>query len=161
MGGNDYPGIDRMAVEARDAFVKFWSTCHEAVYRVTGGQLLNRVLGMTVVQLTTKGRRTGELRTTMLTAPIAEDGMVVLVASNGGDQRDPQWFRNILVCPDVSIMMGRDTKAMRAHVAVGSERRELWDRIRQVGPTYSGYQSRTTRELPVVVLEPAPNGVPG
>jgi deazaflavin-dependent oxidoreductase (nitroreductase family) len=161
MGGSDYPGLDRMALDARDAFVKFWSTCHEAVYRVTGGHVLNRVLGMTVVQLTTTGRRTGVPRKTMLTAPIAEEAMVVVVASNGGDQRDPQWYRNILVCPNVTIMLNGDTRAMRARVAAGSERRELWERIQEVGPTYSGYQSRTTRRLPVVVLEPAPNGVPG
>ena len=149
--------IDQLAADARDAFVKFWSTWHQAVFRVTGGSNLNRVLGMTVVQLTTKGRRTGEPRTTMLTAPIAEDGMIVLVASNGGDTRDPQWYRNLLACPDVSVMTAGSTRAMHARVAVASERDALWDRIRGVGP-YHHYQGRTTRELPVVVLEPAAGG---
>jgi deazaflavin-dependent oxidoreductase (nitroreductase family) len=82
--------------------------------------------------------------------------MVVLVASNGGDERDPQWYRNILVCPAVSIAMHGETQSMTARVAVGSERSDLWHRIREVGPTYHLYQSRTARQLPVVVLEPAP-----
>src|SRR5580704_508620 len=158
MEGNDYAGFDRMALEARDAFVKFWSSWHEAVYRVTGGQLLNRLLGMTVVQLTTIGHRTGQLRTKMLTAPIAKDGMIVLVASNGGDERDPQWYRNILACPEVSITVEGVTQPMRARVSAGSERSDLWRRIRDVGPTYHLYQSRTNRQLPVVVLEQAGNG---
>jgi deazaflavin-dependent oxidoreductase (nitroreductase family) len=155
--GRGGPEIDRLAADARDAFVKFWSTWHEAVFRVTGGSTLNRVLGMTVVQLTTKGRRTGEPPTTMLTAPIAEGGMIVLVASNGGDTRDPQWYRNILACPDVSVTTAGTTLTMHARVAEASERTALWRRIRGVGP-YHLYQSRTTRELPVVVLEPAPEG---
>jgi deazaflavin-dependent oxidoreductase (nitroreductase family) len=158
VGRDDDPGIDRLALDARDAFVRFWSTWHEAVYRVTEGRILNRLLGMTVVQLTTTGRRTGEPRTTMLTAPIAEDGLIVLVASNGGDERDPQWYRNILACPDVSVMMEGITRAMRARVTDTSERYALWRRIREVGPTYHLYQSRTTRPLPVVVLEPATTG---
>ncbi len=156
MAGPDGPDTDRWALDAKDAFVRFWSTWHEAVYRVTGGRILNRLLGMTVIQLTTTGRRTGEPRTTMLTAPIAEDAMIVLVASNGGDERDPQWYRNILACRDVSVTMNGATRPMRARVAGASERSTLWRRIREVGPTYHHYQSRTTRQLPVVVLEPAP-----
>ena len=155
MGGG-VPDVDRFAQDARDAFVRFWSTWHEAVFRVTGGSILNRLLGMTVVQLTTTGRRTGEPRTTMLTAPIADEEMIVLVASNGGDERDPQWYRNILACPDVSVMTDGTTRAMRARVADTAERSALWHRIRDVGPTYHLYQSRTTRELPLVVLEPGP-----
>ena len=155
MAGPEGRESDRFALDARDAFVRFWSTWHQAVFRVTGGTILNRLLGMTVVQLTTTGRRSGEPRTTMLTAPIAENDRIVLVASNGGDERDPQWYRNILACPDVSVMTGGTTRTMRARVADDSERAALWCRIRDVGPTYHLYQSRTNRQLPVVVLEPA------
>jgi deazaflavin-dependent oxidoreductase (nitroreductase family) len=155
------PGTSRMILDARDAFVKFWATWHEAVYEVTGGRTLNRLLGMTVVQLTTTGRRTGQPRTTMLTAPIVEDGLIVLVASNGGDERHPQWYRNILVCSEVAVTLDGVTRPMNARVAGEEERVELWGRIREIGPTYHLYQGHTTRQLPIVVLEPVLDGASG
>ena len=150
----DVPGGDRLADEAKDAVVRFWSTLHAAVFRVTDGKVLNRVLGMRVIQLTTIGRQSGAPRQTMLTAPIVEPDRIVLVASNGGDERDPGWYRNVLACPDVSVTFEGATLAMRARVADGSDRSELWGRIGALTPTYAYYQNRTTRELPVVVLEP-------
>jgi deazaflavin-dependent oxidoreductase (nitroreductase family) len=144
---------DRLAHDAKDAAVRFWSTLHAATYRVTEGRVLNRVLGMRVVQLTTTGRRTGAPRPTMLTAPIVERQRIVLVASNGGDDRDPQWYANVLACPDVSVLAEGTTWSMRARVATTTERSDLWRRIRAVTPTYDRYQSRTARQLPVVVLE--------
>ncbi len=144
--------------DAKDAVVRFWSTLHAATYRVTEGRALNRVLGMRVVQLTTVGRRTGTRRPTMLTAPIVGPERIVLVASNGGDDRDPGWYRNVLACPDVSVTMDGATFPMRARVATGSDRSELWARIRAASPTYGYYQGRTSRQLPVVVLEPTGDG---
>ena len=146
--------MDRLPAEHKDAFVRFWSSLHEATYRVTEGRALNRVLGMTVIRLVTTGCRSGEERSTMLTAPIVGAGGIVLVASNGGDDRDPQWFRNVLAEPTVSVTHDGTVSAMRARVAEGAERSELWRRIRAVTPVYEVYQRRTARELPVVVLEP-------
>ena len=160
MGDHDYPRGDRLADEAKDAVVRFWSTLHAATYRVTGGKVLNRVLGMRVVHLTTTGRRSGVPRQTILTAPLVEGERIVLVASNGGDDRDPGWYRNVLACPDVSVTLEGTTSSMRARVATGSDRSELWSRIAAVTPTYTFYQGRTTRELPVVVLEPTGPGGP-
>jgi deazaflavin-dependent oxidoreductase (nitroreductase family) len=161
VAGGGFSQEDRFAESARDAFVKFWSSWHDAVYRVTGGTVLNRLLGMTVVQLTTTGRRTGEPRSTMLTAPIAEDGVIVLVASNGGDERDPQWYLNILACPNVCVTLDGTDHSMTARIATGSERLALWKRIRDSGPTYHLYQQRTSRQIPVVVLEETPDGPNG
>ena len=158
MADHDPPGVDRLALDVRDGFVRFWSALHEATYRVTEGRILNRVLGMKVVELTTTGRRSGLPRSTMLTAPIVETTRIVLVASNGGDVRDPQWFRNALACPDVSVALDGTVRIMRARVAEGAEREALWLRIRRVTPTYEHYQGRTSRPLPVVVLEPAGSG---
>jgi deazaflavin-dependent oxidoreductase (nitroreductase family) len=158
MEDRDNPLVDRLAHDAKDAVVRFWSSLHAATYRVTEGRVLNRVLGMRVIQLTTTGRRSGVSRPTMLTAPIVEQERIVLVASNGGDDRDPQWYRNVVACPDVSVVSEGTTSAMRARVATSSERADLWRRIRSVTPTYDLYQSRTTRTLPVVVLEPSPRG---
>lgn len=148
------PEPSRLALDAKDVFVKFWSTLHEATYEVTGGRILDRVLGMGVVRLTTVGRRTGETRTTILTAPVVADDRVVLVASNGGDVRHPQWFHNLVADPDVTATWGGRTRRMRARVADGDERARLWAEIRQVTPGYSIYQRMTSRQIPVVVLEP-------
>lgn len=144
--------------EIKDAVVRFWSSLHEAAFEATDGRVLNRVLGMTVVRVTTTGRRSGEPRPTMLTAPIAEQERVVVVASNGGDDRDPQWYRNVLECHNVLVTRDGVTRAMRARVAKAPERCDLWQRIRAVTPTYERYQSRTARELPVVVLESIDDG---
>ena len=142
-----------LSAERKDAFVRFWSSLHEATYRVTEGRALNQVLGMTVIRLVSTGRRSGQERSTMLTAPIVDGGDIVLVASNGGDDRDPQWYLNVLADPDVSVTHDGAESPMRARVAQGAERSDLWHRIRAVTPVYQVYQQRTARELPVVVLE--------
>ena len=141
MEDSDNLNVDRLVHDAKDAVVRFWSSLHAATYRVTEGRVLNRVLGMRVVQLTTTGRRTGASRSTMLTAPIVEPERIVLVASNGGDDRDPHWYGNVLACPDVAVTLEGTTSAMRARVATSSERTDLWRRIRSVTPTYDLYQS--------------------
>jgi deazaflavin-dependent oxidoreductase (nitroreductase family) len=143
-----------LATEGRDAFIRFWSSLHEATYRVSGGRALNQVLGMPVVRITTTGRRTGEPRPTILAAPVVEDGRIVLVASNGGDDRDPQWYLNLLAQPSVLVTRGEVDVEFTGRVAEGSERTEVWRLIRTVTPVYELYQRRTSRELPVVVLEP-------
>jgi deazaflavin-dependent oxidoreductase (nitroreductase family) len=151
MGSNRVPDL---ATEGRDAFVRFWSSLHEATYRVSGGRALTRILGMPVIQLTTTGRRTGALRSTILTAPVVEDGRIVLVASNGGDDRQPQWYLNMVARPTVRVTHGGVARELRGRVADGSERSDLWRTIRAVTPIYELHQRRTSRELPVVVLEP-------
>jgi len=147
--------MSQPATEGRDAFIRFWSSLHEATYRATGGRALNRVLGMPVVRVTTTGRRSGQPRSTILAAPVVEDDRIVLVASNGGDDRDPKWFLNLLAQPVVLAAQGEVERSFRGRVAQGSERSDLWRLIRTVTPVYELYQRRTTRELPVVVLEPA------
>jgi deazaflavin-dependent oxidoreductase (nitroreductase family) len=147
------PNAGPFAREAKDAFVRFWSKLHEVAFEVTEGKVLSRVLGMTAVRLTTTGRKSGLPRSTMLTAPVAEEDRIVLVASNGGDARDPQWFANVLACPDVSVTCDGVVRTMRARVATGPERAELWKRILEVAEVYERYRRRTDREIPVVVLE--------
>jgi len=143
----------QLSTDGRDAVIRFWSSLHEATYRVSGGRALNRVLGMPVVRVTTTGRRTGQLRSTMLTAPVVGNERIVLVASNGGDDRDPQWYLNLLAQPAVQVTQGHVGREFEGRVAQGSERSDLWRLIRTVTPIYELYQRRTSRELPVVVLE--------
>lgn len=148
--------MDQLATDGRDAFIRFWSSLHEATYRITDGRALNRVLGMPVIRLTTTGRQTGMPRATILTAPIVEEDRIVLVASNGGDDRDPQWYLNLMVHPDVRVTLHDAELDMRSQVVRAQQRSDLWRIIRSVTPIYALHQRRTLRELPVVLLEPRP-----
>jgi deazaflavin-dependent oxidoreductase (nitroreductase family) len=145
---------------AKDLAFRVGTGAHEAVLRASGGRVLGRVGRMPVLVLATTGRRTGARRTTVLTAPVVDGDRIVLVASFGGDDRHPAWYLNLREHPEVEITMQGSTRRMRARVADDDERAELWPRIVAGYRGYAGYQRRTSRRIPVVVLEPleAPPG---
>jgi deazaflavin-dependent oxidoreductase (nitroreductase family) len=128
---------------------------HEAVYRASGGRVLGRVGLMPVVMLTTTGRKSGEPRTTMLSAPVHQQDRVVLVASRGGAPHHPSWYLNLLADPQVQITVNGTTAEMLARTATPLEKRELWPQIVRTYPGYGLYQLRTKRDIPVVILTPA------
>jgi deazaflavin-dependent oxidoreductase (nitroreductase family) len=136
----------------KDLVVRFWTSVHEGVFRATDGRILNRVLGMPVVRLTTVGRRSGTPRVAMLTAPICEADHLVLVASNAGDHRHPSWYLNLLLNPDVSVTMDGKTWNTRARPATHEERAELWPRVVAANPGYGQYQAKTAREIGLVLV---------
>jgi deazaflavin-dependent oxidoreductase (nitroreductase family) len=139
-----------------DVGFKVMNGVHRLVLGLTGGRFGWDALGMPVVKLTTKGRRTGQERTTMLTSPYQEGASIVLVASRGGDDRHPAWFLNLRDNPDVTVSVGgAPPKRMRAEVAGPDERSRLWPLITKDHSNYAGYQKKTSREIPVVVLHPA------
>ncbi len=91
----------------------------------------------------------------MLSAPLQEGPTLVLVASRGGDDRHPSWFLNLRDNPDVEVVVhGRPPQPMRARVADADERARLWPQIIAEHRNYADYQTKTEREIPVVVLEP-------
>ena len=138
----------------KDTLGKEVNVVHRTVYTASGGRIGGSGMGMPVVILTTIGRKSGEPRTTMLTAPLEEDDKVVVVASWGGDDRHPQWLLNLQANPEVELTLRNETRKMRAHVATPDERAELWPRVTKDHRNYAGYQRRTEREIPLVVLEP-------
>ncbi len=109
---------------------------------------------MPVVQLTTIGRKSGQPRTVMLTSPVHDDDRVVLVASYGGDDRHPAWFLNLRDNPKVELTMEGRRRRMRARVASTDEKAELWPRVVAGYRGYAQYQTRTRRDIPLVILEP-------
>jgi len=137
-----------------DAWLKGINVVHRALFVQSGGRLGRKVMGMTVVELHATGRTSGRRRSVMLTAPFYEPDHVVLVASKGGDDRDPDWYRNLVANPDVELTTRGRTRSMRAHTADATERAELWPRIVAAYRGYAEYQTRTDREIPVVVLVP-------
>jgi deazaflavin-dependent oxidoreductase (nitroreductase family) len=127
---------------------------HRTLLKVTGGRWPQRIMGMQTLELHTTGRKTGRRRSTMLTTPIHDEQRVVLVASRGGHDEHPGWYRNLAANPDVEITLGDRTIPMRARTATGAERAELWSQLTGVYKGYAGYQRNTDREIPVVVCEP-------
>jgi deazaflavin-dependent oxidoreductase (nitroreductase family) len=140
---------------AGDFQMKAMNKVHGGLLRISGGRLGWRLYGMPVVELTTKGRRSGLPRTSLLTSPVQDGDAFVIVASRGGDDVHPAWFLNLQSDPEVMVRSGRaPARPMRARVAEGAERDELWKRIMAYKPHYGGYQDKTERVIPLVVLEP-------
>ena len=137
-----------------DVVTKGMNVVHRAALRVSGGRFGKQVFGMQAVELHTTGRKSGQRRSVMLTAPIFEPGRVVLVASKGGDDRHPDWYHNLVDDPDVEITIDGETTPMRARTADPAEKAALWPTIVAAYKGYAGYQRRTERDIPVIICEP-------
>jgi deazaflavin-dependent oxidoreductase (nitroreductase family) len=139
----------------RSAFgFKMMNRVHKALLRVSGGRVLSSAFGMPAVELHTTGSKTGQPRSTMLTSPVHDEQRVVLVASKGGAERDPQWYTNLTKNPDVELTMKGNTRKMRARTASAAEKEVLWPQIVSAYKGYAGYQKKTDRDIPVVICEP-------
>jgi len=140
-----------MATKRSPIVELFWRV-HPALYRWSGGRIGGRLLGMPVLLLTTTGRRSGESRTTALTY-FPTDGAFVVIASCLGEPRHPYWWLNLKAQPNATIQVGRERIPVRAREAEGAERETLWQAVVTTTPDYDEYKQRTTRRIPVVVLE--------
>jgi len=136
---------------------KFMNQTHRVILRATGGRIGWFIPGyrMPVVELTTTGRKTGRARTTLLTSSLQEGSTVVIVASAGGNDAHPSWYLNLMKHPEVTVSMGgRPAQRMNAQIASAEERARLWPIITKDHPNYAGYQHKTQREIPLVLLHP-------
>ena len=139
-----------------DFQLKAMNAVHRGLLKISGGHLGWNAGSMPVVELTTVGRKSGAKRTVMLTSPIQEDSSIVIVASRGGDTNHPAWFLNLRDNPKVEVRYkGGPTEEMHAHIADAEERARLWPLVTSAQPRYGGYQSKTDREIPLVLLQPA------
>ncbi len=132
---------------------------HRWVYRRSGGRVGGRLLGLPMLLLTTTGRRSGHPHTTALTY-LTEGAHYAVVASNGGAPQHPAWLHNLRAFPEAQIQVGSTVYPVQAREAVGAERERLWNRMVQLYAGYKGYQARTTRQIPVLVLEPMSHPAP-
>ena len=136
-----------------DALLKAMNGVHRLLVRATGGRVGWEFGGMPALELTTIGRRSGEKRSVMLTVPLVEGETYVVVASRGGDDVHPAWFLNLRENPDVEVsLQGGPTEKWRATVASPEERARMWPLIADKYRNYRGYQERTRREIPLVLL---------
>ncbi len=124
---------------------------HVRVYRETGGERGYHWRGTTILLLTTRGRTSGEDRTTPLIHRTDGDRWVI-VASKGGAPANPSWFENLQADPEARIEVKGEQIPVLASTAQGDERARLWKMMCEVWPAYADYQTKTEREIPVVVL---------
>lgn len=136
-----------------DVVLKSMNLGHRTLMAITRGRRGWMIGRMPAVELHTIGRKSGVRRSTMLTSPVHGDGRWVLVASKGGDDRDPEWYRNLVANPEVELTVRGETRAASARTATPEEKVELWPQIIKVNPGYAGYQLKTDREIPVVICE--------
>lgn len=130
---------------------RFVGTIHRWVYQKTGGRVGGNLAGLTMLLLTTRGRRSGEPRTTPL-ACMADGRDWVVVGSNNGGPSDPAWCLNLKANPAAEIEVGREHLRVTAEIARGALRERLWPALKRYNPAYVRYEQQTEREIPVVVL---------
>jgi len=134
--------------------LKYFARAHIWVYRRTNGRLGAKLLWFPAALVTTKGRRTGEPRTTA-TLYLRDDDRVVLPASFGGRSDHPAWYRNLKANPNVAVQIRGDRLDLVARDATDEERARYWPRLIRIYPPYKGYRDATDRVIPLVVCEPA------
>jgi deazaflavin-dependent oxidoreductase (nitroreductase family) len=138
-----------------DLSLKAMNAVHRFVLRMSGGRSGWHVANMPVLELTTIGRRSGRPHAVMLTSPVQEGSTYVVVASRGGDDNAPAWFLNLQDNSDVEVAyQGGPKQRMHAHVATPQERERLWPLVTADHKNYAGYQKKTSRVIPLVLLQP-------
>jgi len=135
----------------RALLVRAFIAAHARLYALTDGRIGGRMGALRILLLTTTGRRSGRPRTVPLV--YFEDGeRLVVIASKGGDPKDPAWWVNLQKEPEAWVQIDGEKRRMRARRASVEERARLWPRIKHENPAYAAYEKRTTREIPVVLL---------
>ncbi len=132
--------------------IRLFSWIHRVVYRLSGGRVGFQLFGAPVLLLTTKGRKTGKARTSPLLY-LEESSNWVVVGSNAGDDRHPTWWLNLKAHPVATVQIGNTVKPVRAREASEEEKSLLWPRFVDMYSDYETYRQRTTRKIPVVILE--------
>lgn len=141
-------------VAIANPLIKAMSRLNTWAYRATSGRLGGRFRGGAPVMLvTTTGRKTGR-RLTQPLLYLRDGDRVVTVASKGGMDHHPLWYRNMVAHPQVDVQIGAEKKSMLARTASAAEKTALWPRLVAMYPDYDAYQARTERDIPVVILEP-------
>ena len=126
---------------------------HAAIYELSDGRIGASSAGLPMLLLSVTGRKSGTTHTAALVY-FQDDESYVVVGSDGAAKRDPQWWRNLQVDPMGAIRVGRKKLEVKATLATGAERERLWEIGKTANPMWSKYQTRTERELPVVMLTP-------
>jgi len=139
----------------RDRTAKNLSTLHTFLYRATRGLIGRRLVNNDMLLLSTKGRTTGTTHTVPLLYLRDGDDLVV-IASWGGRDNHPEWYLNLLANPVAEAQLNGSRIPVSAHTAPAERRARLWPEVLKAYDGYRVYQSRTDREIPVVILSSGP-----
>jgi len=130
-----------------------FTSTHVLLYRLTDGRLGGSFRGAPVLLLTTIGSKSGRRRTTPLLY-VNDGDRIAVVASNNGRDKDPSWWYNMKRNPQAEVQIENEKKRVGAAKASPEEKRRLWPLLTKIYPTYDVYQTRTKREIPVIILTP-------
>jgi len=130
-----------------------WNTAIIDEFRANEGRVGGNFEGAPMLLLHTVGARSGEPRVNPMVYRREGDAYIVF-ASKAGAPTNPDWYHNLVAHPDVEAEIGADTVTLTARVAEGEERERLWSAQKQVMPGFADYERKTSRQIPVVVLEP-------
>lgn len=142
----------RVAAVRISPFLRMAWRLHRWLYGLSGGRIGTRVGPWSALLLVTHGRKSGERRTVGLNY-LTDDGRLVVVGSYAGESRHPAWWLNLLANPRAEVQVGAAHYAVTARELEGADRDRMWARVVATDPSYAEYQDRTTRRIPVVVLE--------
>ena len=123
-------------------------------FRANGGKVGGPFEGAPMLLLHTTGARTGKDRVSPMMYQDLGDGRIAVFASKAGADTDPDWYRNLVAHPAISVEIGVETVPFTARTAVGDEREDIWTKQKNDYPGFAGYEQKTSRVIPVVVLEP-------
>ncbi len=137
-----------------------WARKQAERYEASDGREAGDLRGRPVIVLTSVGAKTGKLRKTALMR-VEHDGWYAVVASKGGAPKHPVWYHNLVANPQVELQDGSAKRDYRARELAGEERETWWARAVAAWPDYARYQEKTTRTIPVFVLEPIGDTFPG
>jgi deazaflavin-dependent oxidoreductase (nitroreductase family) len=143
----------RISMAMPDSWLKATGRLNVPIYRLSRGRILGSVGTAPVLLLTSTGRRSGQQRT----APVvflADGERYVVIGSNAGNARTPAWSYNLQANADAEIEIRGTRKLVRARVAEGDERAELWRKVNEMYEGFDDYDAKTSRDIAVFVLEP-------
>jgi deazaflavin-dependent oxidoreductase (nitroreductase family) len=130
---------------------RLFTNLHVLLYKLTGGKA--QIAKYPTMLLTVKGRKTGKLRTVPLIY-IRDADRFVIAAAYAGSEQNPTWWLNLQASGEGLVQVMRDAVRVRAQVAPPEARAELWQRLSAMYPYFTDYQTRTSREIPIVILSP-------
>lgn len=132
-----------------------WNSKIIEEFRATGGKVGGQFEGAPLLLLHTVGAKTGQERVNPVMYLPLGDGRVAVFASKAGAPTNPDWYHNLLANPHVRAEIGTETAGFTARVAEGGERERIWTEQKSAWPGFADYETKTARQIPVVILEPA------
>jgi deazaflavin-dependent oxidoreductase (nitroreductase family) len=130
-----------------------WNDKIIAEFRDNDGRVGGPFEGHSLLLLHHRGARSRIERVNPLACQTLDEGAWAIFASKGGASTNPDWFHNLVANPEATIEIGTEIVSVRARVAEGEERERIWGRQQEVMPGFAAYEKKTTRQIPVVILE--------